>query len=220
MEKLFLIQMLKYSKTTQKNLDLLKGKSKRAFEFLLQECYRQGINAQISSSLRKDEAEAVRLYNAKKSKAKHAYESMHFYGLACDMFVNTNGKTDYTRNGEIWKICQELKLDTECGMVWGKSFNDEPHFELSWGKKWGYFYKLYQQNPDQDFVVYKKSNENAIQSKPVLQACNTKEVSVAKMEENAIEPAIDLTKIKDVLLKGVTFFAKEFKEVYKFFLGK
>ena len=40
------------------------------------------------------------------------------------------------------------------------------------------------------------------------------------MEENAIEPAIDFTKIKDVLLKGVTFFAKEFKEVYKFFLGK
>jgi len=76
------MQMLKYSKTTQKNLDLLKGKSKRAFEFLLQECYRQGINAQISSSLRKDEAEAVRLYNAKKSKAKHTYESMHFYGIA------------------------------------------------------------------------------------------------------------------------------------------
>ena len=31
-------------------------------------------------------------------------------------------------------------------MVWGgnfKNFKDEPHFELSWGKSWREFYKIY-----------------------------------------------------------------------------
>jgi hypothetical protein len=212
--------MFAYSKTTQKNLSLLKGEAKRIFELLLQECYKQGINAQISSSLRKDEAEAIRLHKSGVSNAKHAYESMHFYGLACDIFVNTNGTTDYKRNGEIWKICQELKLDTECGMVWGKSFNDTPHFELSWGKKWREFYKLYQQSPDQDFVVLQKSNENATQSNPALQTCNTKESSVAKTEPNAIQPQLDTKKVGNFIFTVCGFFLKEFKEVYNFFLSK
>lgn len=188
--------MLQYSKTTQKNLDMLKGESKRIFTLLLQECYRQGINAQISSSLRKDEVEARRLYESGASNAKHAYESMHFYSIACDIFVNTDGKTDYKRNGEIWKICQELKLDIEYGMVWGKSFNDTPHFELSWGKSWRDFYALYQKNPNQDFVVSQKSNENAIQNNPALQVCNTSKSSI------------------------INTIINEFKEIFNFFIGK
>lgn len=168
--------MLQYSKTTQKNLDMLKGESKRIFTLLLQECYKQGINAQISESLRTPERQ-LELYNAGKSKAKEVYQSLHFYGLACDIFVNNDGKYDLSQNEKIWKICQELKLDIEYGMVWGgnfKSIKDQPHFELSWGKSWRYFYALYQKNPNQDFVVSQKSNENAIQNNPALQVCNTK----------------------------------------------
>jgi hypothetical protein len=176
MEKLFLMQMFTYSKTTQKNLNLLKGEAKRIFELLLQECYKQGINAQISESIRTAERQ-LELYNSGNSKAKEVYQSMHFYGLACDIFVNNSGKYDLSQNPKIWQICQDLKLDTEYGMVWGgnfKSIKDQPHFELSWGKSWREFYKLYQQNPSQDFVVLQKSNENAIQSNPALQGCNTK----------------------------------------------
>lgn len=156
--------MLKYSKTTEKNLNLLKGESKKIFSFLLQECYRQGINAQISESLRTAERQ-LELYNAGKSKAKEVYQSMHFYHIACDIFVDNNGKYDLSQNPRIWQICQELKLDSEYGMVWGgnfKSIKDQPHFELSWGKSWKHFYALYQTNPNQDFVVCKKPTENVI----------------------------------------------------------
>lgn len=220
--------MLQYSKATEKNLNLLKGESKKIFSLLLQECYKQGINAQISSSLRKDEVEARRLYESGASNAKHAYESMHFYGIACDIFVNTNGKTDYKRNGEIWKICQELKLDIEYGMVWGKSFNDTAHFELSWGKSWRDFYALYQINPNQDFVVYKKSNKNTTQSNPVLQENNTSKSSVADIDLNAtlntdkksIGGIIVAVLLKIFNNKFAVALKKEWCEVVSFFIGK
>ena len=133
---------MKQSTNTIKNLNLLKNDVKIIFEKLLNECYKRGINAQISESLRTSERQ-LELYNAGKSKAKEAYKSLHFYGLACDIFVDKNGKYDLSQNEKIWQICKDLKLDTEYGMTWGgnfKSIIDKPHFELSWGKSWKYFH--------------------------------------------------------------------------------
>jgi peptidoglycan L-alanyl-D-glutamate endopeptidase CwlK len=134
---------MKQSTNTIKNLNLLQNDVKNIFETLLGECYKQGINAQISESIR-TEARQLELYNSGKSKAKEVYQSLHFYGLACDIFVNNSGKYDLSQNEKIWKICQNLKLDIEHGMTWGgnfKSIKDQPHFELSWGKSWKFFYQ-------------------------------------------------------------------------------
>lgn len=208
------MQMLKYSKTTQKNLDILKGESKRIFSLLLQECYKQGINAQISESLRTAERQ-LELYNTGRSKAKEVYQSMHCYNLACDIFVDNNGKYDLSQNPRIWQICQDLKLDTEYGMVWGgnfKSLKDQPHFELSWGKSWREFYKLYQQNPNQDFVVYQKSSENATQNNLVLQDCNTMESDIGKFSIGNLNNMLNSN--------SMNMIKNEFKEIFSFFVGK
>lgn|SRR5574343_168429 len=136
------------SKNTEIYLNLLLPKAKEIFSVLLNECYARGINAQISESLRTDERQAyIFAQNKNATKAQEGNQSMHYYGLACDIFVNNNGKTDYSQNENIWKICQELGFDQfPEGMRWGgnfKSFKDSPHFELSGGKRWMFFWDKY-----------------------------------------------------------------------------
>ena len=85
------------SKTTTSNLDTLKPFAKEVFLKLLNECHKRGMNAQISESLRSNERQ-LELYKAGKSKAKDGFQSMHFYGIACDIFVNSDGKYNLSRN--------------------------------------------------------------------------------------------------------------------------
>ncbi len=174
---------MQYSQTTKSNLSLLKSEVRSVFETLLNECYKRGINAQISESLRTAERQ-LELYNKGQSKAREAYESLHFYGLACDIFVNNNGKYDLSRNAEIWKICQELELDKNFGMRWGGNFisiKDEPHFELSWGKSWCEFKKDYERikNTKINTPVQTLTLSNTM-SNPLLQTLKNKGIDIFK----------------------------------------
>ena len=129
---------------TQGYLDLLQPHAKAIFTQLLNECHKRGINAQISESLRTD-ARQQQLYAEKKSKAKEGRQSMHYYGIACDIFVPKGNVTDYSHNHKIWELCLQLNLDQQ-GMRWGGNFTsifDAPHFELSYGYGWQSFWKKY-----------------------------------------------------------------------------
>ena len=206
--------MFAYSKTTQKNLNLLKGEAKRIFELLLQECYKQGINAQISESIRTAERQ-LELYNSGNSKAKEVYQSMHFYGLACDIFVNNSGKYDLSQNPKIWQICQDLKLDAECGMVWGgnfKSTKDEPHFELSWGKSWKFFYQEWKKKQQNTTTTQTKNPLDAMQPNLVSQGCDTKDSNSGKFSIGNLNNILNSN--------SMNMIKNEFKEMFSFFVGK
>lgn len=107
---------------------------------LINHCHERGINVQVAQALRTN-AEQQALYDIGRTKPGKIVTnakpgtSFHNYGAAVDLFfLNDKGEAywDVKAFTKVWKVAQELKLDSE-GLVWGGNFQslkDCPHFQM------------------------------------------------------------------------------------------
>jgi len=108
---------------------------------MLEAGYKNGMNLQVSSSLRTPEEQDA-LYaqgrdGDKRAKVTNArrWQSMHCYGLAVDIFFLVDGKGSWDNNlfATLWGLCEKAGLDRK-GLFWSGlwtgSMRESAHFQM------------------------------------------------------------------------------------------
>lgn len=145
MENDFKLFEEKASKNTKTYIDMLDAKAKPLFKQMLELCYSNNINAQVSSSFRTFTEQNEKYQQGRTTPGNiisyaMAGQSLHNYRRACDLFISEGKKALYPEEtfGKIWELCKQNNLD-KSGMYWGglfKKLKDTPHFEVSYGRSW------------------------------------------------------------------------------------
>lgn len=128
------------TKKTQERLDKLKPEFKALVEKLLDLGYANGNSPQISSGLRTPEEQNALYAKGRTEKGPkvtnaRAWQSLHQYGIAVDLFFLVDGKADFTPSSYqlLWELACKAGLDRQ-GLTWSGnwtgSLKETAHFQL------------------------------------------------------------------------------------------